>query len=314
MLDKTLSFISKRFWIFFVVAIVLGLVLPDVFWPLESLLGVLMFGIMFLSGLTVKLKDMKTIILKPWKIILFVVFSMVLAPIIFYFAVKLIDPQWAIAVLLLVAAPTWIAAAALCSIVKGNTGFTLASSVVTSVIAPLTIPLLVKFLVGTEVAFDLGYMMLSMSLYIVLPLVIAQVLIYFLPKVVEKYSKFYGPLIILFVMPMIAWPLGNNASEIFSMDLWDLVLINILLFVISGLLHSMGWFVFWKAKLVDKISGSISLGYMNLSLATVLAAQYFGPEVLIVVVLFELPWDLMLIPFAWVVKKVRKCEKIIIKT
>ena len=90
------------------------------------------------------------------------------------------------------------------------------------------------------------------------------------------------------------------------MNLRDLVWINLCLFTVSALLHTIGWFIFWKGKLKDNIAGSLSLGYMNLSLATVLAAQYFGPEVLLVVLLFELPWDLMLIPFDRVVKKVKR--------
>jgi hypothetical protein len=42
---------------------------------------------------------------------------------------------------------------------------------------------------------------------------------------------------------------------------------------------------------------------MNISIATVIAAKYFGPEALLIVMLYEFPWDLMLIPFKWFIKK-----------
>jgi hypothetical protein len=48
---------------------------------------------------------------------------------------------------------------------------------------------------------------------------------------------------------------------------------------------------------------SVSAAYMNNGLAIVLASAYFGPDILVLMVLSEIPWNTLLAPFKRVVRK-----------
>ena len=61
----------------------------------------------------------------------------------------------------------------------------------------------------------------------------------------------------------------------------------------------------FKEELKSKIAISIGLAYMNNGLAIVLAAVYFDPSILLLVVLSEIPWNTLLLPFRKVVNHIR---------
>ena len=59
----------------------------------------------------------------------------------------------------------------------------------------------------------------------------------------------------------------------------------------------------FKQKKENRIAVAIGAAYMNNGMAIVLATSYFKPEVLVLMVLSELPWNTLLGPFKKVMRQ-----------
>jgi len=74
----------------------------------------------------------------------------------------------------------------------------------------------------------------------------------------------------------------------------------------SIVLHLIAWNIMPKATREDKVSTTLSIAYPNLPLAIVVANNFFSPMVAVMVVLYDIPRNLMLIPFKYYVDKSNK--------
>ena len=303
-MDKILGFIGRYFWIFFLVAIAVGVFAPTFSGLVNPYMDVLMIVIMYLWCLKVTAKDLQGIS-KNWKKVLgYLLVSMFVLPVGFYFVTDLIYPAWSIGIFLLVAAPAGIASIALSGIVKGNTSLVATITILSSIICVFSIPLLADVLFWSEVNIDVLAIFLSLVKRVILPCIAAQLTQRIYPWYVRFKSRL-GPLTVLLVMPIIRWPIGANMETYKSLDWKVLVYGTLGLFAVSIMLHVIWWVMYRNGSHADKIAWSIGMWYMNLTLSLLLAGTYFGPHAVLVVLLFELPWDFMLIPFAWISKRLK---------
>jgi predicted Na+-dependent transporter len=162
----------------------------------------------------------------------------------------------------------------------------------------------VWLLVWKTIDIDSMALLFSLIQWIVIPFILAQITQVLYPRY-TKYSDYIGPLTVLLVMPLIWAPIWANIETYMTLPREIFVFGTLWLFGLSIILHAVGRFLYIKWTHADRVSGSIGMGYMNLTIALLLASTYFGPEAVLVIILFELPWDLMLIPFAWFSKRVR---------
>jgi predicted Na+-dependent transporter len=70
-----------------------------------------------------------------------------------------------------------------------------------------------------------------------------------------------------------------------------------ILYLVFVLLHVAGYIIRYKDNKENKIALAVTSAYMNNGLAIVLASTYFGPDILILMVLSEIPWNTLLAPF-----------------
>jgi predicted Na+-dependent transporter len=63
--------------------------------------------------------------------------------------------------------------------------------------------------------------------------------------------------------------------------------------------------VCYKQNKENRIAVAIGAAYMNNGMAIVLATSYFKPEVLVLMVLSELPWNSLLGPFKRVIRQLK---------
>jgi predicted Na+-dependent transporter len=56
-------------------------------------------------------------------------------------------------------------------------------------------------------------------------------------------------------------------------------------------LHVIGYFIAFKEKKENRTAIAIGAAYTNNGLAIVLAVSYFRPEILVLMVLSEIPWS-----------------------
>ena len=90
--------------------------------------------------------------------------------------------------------------------------------------------------------------------------------------------------------------IGSQRDVIFSNSikiLWQLSF----LYLVFILLHFVGFLTGHKQDLQGKLATTIGVAYMNNSMAIVLAALYFEPSILVLMVLSDVPWSTMLMPF-----------------
>jgi bile acid:Na+ symporter, BASS family len=294
--------IEKYFSIFFITAIAIGLFFPSFGIIFEPFMLYFLLAILFLSILKIDTIETFKQIKKPALLAYIVFVLMIATPIILFLITKHLYPEIAIPVLILTAMPAGMAASALTDISKGSISLALIVTIITTLLCPFTIPFLLKYMAGSDLAVSTDPMLLMLVEIIFTPFAFAIIVRKIAKRQIENTKKYYSSMTIILIMPLIMGPLSRY-SEYYRNNLGQIFSITIYMFIISAMLHIIGWLmVFWLKK-EDKIAVSITNAYMNLSLAIVFTSQFFGPLVLLPVILYQFPWDTMLIPFRYMIKK-----------
>ncbi len=291
-----LRLLAESYIFVMVVALLAGLFIPAMNY-LVLLNTFLLQIIFFLSCLKIDIKQLKKSV-KDWRFLLLANLMMLLGfPILVWvFAQSFGDVG--LALFLLAAMPAGMTAPLLVDVVGGNQSSALTLTVTTSLFAPFTIPLLVKLFYGASVNVDALSMFRQLALVIFVPFIIALLVRHFIPRV-QKIGHASKPLSIFLLGLLIAGAVAQHSAEIlsFAKDWWQLFVFIGGMYVFFMILHVLGYFAFWWKSHEDKNTASITLTYMNFTLAIYLAAHFFPkPEVILPLVFSILPWATLL-PF-----------------
>ncbi len=298
MLEK----IEKNFWIFLALALISGLAFGKYGQSLQFLLTPLLGVILLLIFLKTECRQVLEHAKKPLLLIYVLSILLIAVPIVTFVITKPINPELAIGLLLLASTPPAIASPLLTEIAKGNTSLTLATVIPAYMIAPFLMPFLFIILAKESITIDPLPMFMTLATLIFVPLIISQTLkrtpaAFF----IEKTKKYYSAISILVITLIIFIAVSVQAEFIIQNPIEALSnLAWVYGFFI--LMHILGYLaVFWRKK-EDRIAVSIVNTYMNSALAIVLAVQFFTPEVVLITVLAQAPWNTLLQPFKWIVK------------
>lgn len=306
MLSSINKFITTYFRAFFVGAVVVALALPDQTKVLYRFFDLLFFLGMFLGGLEVNVHSMKEKKHKWKQLVMHYIICCILVPCVLYYTFGFINSAYGAWAFLLAAAPWGIAAIMLTRLVKWDSGWTLMCSLVSTFLTPLIFPGLTYLITWTTIAVDVLGMMSFLTVYLVLPILIAQVVVRYFARFTEKIMPYTWSLSILVCVFIIAWPLAENAWLFLNVSWMQLVVGILVAFAISILLFVGGWYGAVGGSREERIASAMSRGLMSISWATAVAAKFFPPEVLLVVLLYEFPRDVMLVPFRRVLEKRKK--------
>ncbi len=300
---KLYKFIEKYFWLFLIIGIVTGLLFPVYNDILMSLLKPFLMVMLFLVFLKT---DISQILhkMKNYRLMIFIVLmNMAVIPVLFFFAIKIFDGTIATAILLLTAMPAGVATPALTDIVKGNIALSAGIVVATSFIAPVSIPLLFWIIGIDKLSVDPWSMFLDLSLIVFLPMLISQLVKRYSPDLIDRGNHLFTSVNVLILAVMVYTVMGSQKSVIFDNPgslFWKIGL----LYFVFILLHLFGFFMGFREDIKGKIATTIGSAYINNGMAIVLAAVYFEPSVLLLMVLSELPWNTLLVPFKKIIKYV----------
>ena len=221
---------------------------------------------------------------------------MLIIPVLFYFAVNLFSPDLAVGVLLLTAMPAGVASPTLTDIAKGNIALSMSIVIITSIIAPFTVPLLFGLIKFNNLSINSMALFKDLAIFVFLPMILAQIIKKYFPITILKKRHLFTSINIILLFSMVYAVMGsqrdviiNNSTSIF----WQIVF----LYLIFILLHVLGYLIGYKQNKESKIAITIGTAYMNNGMAIVLAATHFGPSVLVLMVLSEIPWNTLLAPF-----------------
>lgn len=305
---KPFQFVEKYFWVFMISGLVLGLIYPVYNELLMQLFEPLLMTMLLLVFLKTDLVHILQEI-KNYKLMLYLVCAyMIIIPVLFFFAIDMFNHKLAIGILLLTAMPSAVSLPALADIVKGNTALSTSITIVTSIIAPFTIPILFSFLDFDNLAINPWEIFKDLTIIIFIPMVISQVIRKYFVKTILRTKNLFTSINILILSFMVYIVMGS-IRDVVVVDSIDIIIQVGFLYAIFSLLHVIGYFLGFRQNKQNKITISIGAAYMNNSMAVVLAAKYFDPHILVLMVLSELPWITMLAPFRKIIN-LRKAKEI----
>ena len=300
---KLLSFIEKHVGLVFCGALVLGIVAPVSWTGVSSLLTPLMGFLLFLSFLGVNLAQIKSELKQPARLALQVFLYFVVLPVVLYYTVRLLGlPAFALATLLLTAAPAGLGSPVFTSIAGGRTATSVVLSVITHVLVPFTIPLIFWAFTDVTVQVDTLAMAKQLGLLIGVPMLLSFGSQKYLPAVVAAINP-WRRLLSIAVLAGIAYIAIVPYSGVIRSDVLSIVPTlagTYLIFVVLSLTA----FVFTRGKPTDeRIAVILSRTYMNITLTIVLAVKFLDPAVALVLVLANVPWFTTFGAYLWFQKR-----------
>lgn len=291
------DFIEKYFWLFLIAGIFIGIWNPFPFKNIPAFLPKILLGMMlFLVFLKIdSLQVLENI--GNYKLMIYISFVyMLIIPVFFFLIIKIFNPDLAIGILLLTAMPAGVSTPALTDIVKGNVSLSMSLTIVSQMISPFTVPLLFWLINFSGHSIDKLLMLKDMAIIVFLPMIISQVIKKYFPLTIKKTQHFYTSLNVLLLFAFVYLAMSSQRNYILENPV-GLVWKIAVLYLVFILLHIIGYLICFKQNKENRIAVAIGAAYMNNGMAIVLATSYFKPEILVLMVLSELPWNTLLAPF-----------------
>ncbi len=255
--------------------------------------------IFFFSALKLHLKDIKESAHDIKTISLAVILKLIILPIVVYYTALIITPSLAIPFLLLAAMPTAMTAPLFTTMAHGKQSFSLVLSIVTSLLAPLTIPLIIQFLVKSSISVDIIDMCIRLILIIFLPIALAEGIKKFAPRIAKKVTSAARAGSLGALGLLLTGVTAVHASTIINTVLTEPAKFLIPLAIFFLLTHVIGYSVFFWLKFKKRVAATVSIAYMNFTLAIYLSTAFFPDHsVLIPIIISAIPWSIAIIPFA----------------
>lgn len=301
-LMRTSQLVEKYFWMFLLAAIIFGLWLPLPFDAPKFLTKIILGMMLFFVFLKI---DVLEIIeeIKDYKLMFYIsVLYMIVIPLIFFLAVQFFDRRLALGILLLTAMPAGVSTPALVDILKGNIPLSMSIALVTQVIAPFTVPFLFWIVGSRGLEIDKLLMFRDIAILVFIPLILAQLSKRYFPVLIRRSQHLYTSANIILLFLFVYMVISSQRSAITENPV-SLIWKTAVLYLVFILLHFAGYLLCYSENKEDKIAMSVTSAYMNNGLAIVLASAYFGPDILVLMVLSEIPWNTLLAPFKRVVRK-----------
>jgi BASS family bile acid:Na+ symporter len=297
------TFIEKYFWLFLIAGIFLGLWNPvpfvmGTFLP-KFLLGMMLF-LVYLKIDAIEILEN----IRNYRLMIYIAsFYMIIIPLLFFFSIRIFDKELALGVLLLTAMPAGVSAPALTDIAKGNASLSMSLTIVTQIIAPVTVPMLFWLIDIKGLEINKILIFKDIALLVFVPMMISQLLKKYFPEAIRKTQHMFTSANVLLLFAFVYAAISSQRDVILD-NLYGLIWKIALLYLVFILLHVAGYLISYKEAKKNRIAVAIGAAYMNNGMAIVLAASYFKPEILVLMVLSELPWNTLLAPFKKVISKV----------
>lgn len=235
--------------------------------------------------------------MQNYRLMVFIVFlNMIIIPLLLFLIINPFSHHLAVGILLLTSMPAAVASPALTDIVKGNIALSLGIVITTSIIAPLTVPLLFWFIQVNDLSIDPWWLFKDLALLMLIPMATSQVVKKYALRTIEKKSHLFTTVNIIILSLMVYTVMGSQREVIIN-DSIQILWQTGFLYLVFILLHILGYLMGFAEDNKGKIATTIGSAYRNNGMAIVLAALYFEPSVTVLMVLTELPWNTLIIPF-----------------
>ncbi len=304
-----INHIERYFWVFLIIAILLGFSLPSIFSipseTLEMMEGYVIFILMIIMGilfLKVDILDILTHMKKPLNLLYIVFINLIATPIIIFGLAQYlpIQTETLIGITLLGALPAGVSSAIFTDIFNGRTSLSLTTVILSNLLAVFSIPFILWLMFDTQVPIDHFKLLQNLFIMITIPFIIAKILKRIvLPKVLPYIKDYFNILTVLLVTLMIMLAVANQSHDI--MNNFSVLLPTLgLLYLAFITFQLIGYFsVFWQSK-GRKLAISNSNMIMNNILGIVLVIANDLPDfVQTIMILSFIPWVTMISAKHW---------------
>ncbi len=298
---KISGLIEKHFWLILLAGILSGLWSPVSFKAPPVLPKILLGMMLFLAFLKIDalevLENMRNLRLMIYIASVY----MLVIPLVFYFSTRIFDADLAIGILLLTAMPAGVATPALTDIAKGNISLSMSLTIVSQLLAPFTVPFLFWLMDIDSLTINKLLILKDIAILVFLPMIISQIVKRYLPRTITKTQHFFTSANVFLLFSFVYIAISSQRNVILENPtglIWKIAL----LYLVFILLHIIGYMICPKENKESRIAVAIGAAYMNNGMAIVLAASYFKPEILVLMVLSELPWNTLLEPFKKIIR------------
>ena len=300
---KISHFIEKHFWLFLIAGLIIGLWVPLAFEKFPAFMPKILLGLM-LFFVFLKIDSVQILEnIRNYKLMIYVSsVYMLIIPVSFFLIFNIFDSELAIGILLLTAMPAGVSTPALTDIAKGNVSLSMSLAIVSQLIAPFTVPLLFLLIDFSSHSIDKLLMLKDIAILVFIPMIIAQLIKKYFPLTIKKRLHLFTSLNVLLLFAFVYLTISSQRNYFLENPvslLWKLAV----LYLVFILLHLIGYLICFKQNKENRIAVAIGAAYMNNGMAIVLAASYFKPEVLVLMVLSELPWNTLLAPFKRIIRQ-----------
>lgn len=302
-MNKLLKLIENNFAVLLIVVTVLAFFYPQTFLWGDGHGDEMLMTALFFGCLKIDFAEVFHLRENFGKMLIFVAINIILFPVLFYLCSFGIDQQTRIGLFLWLAASGAVVTPLLASFLGLKVLWPTVFVVLTSSLIPFTLPFLTQSLFGLSVNVSVSSMMLFLAKIVFVPGILAALFRYFSPKLVKKilpFSGTIGSIVILIFMGLLV-----AINQVFLGEhLFHLSTLPILfyLFLLGFLRFLVGYFV-PAANKSERWTNSLMFGNPNNGLIILLAAEFFSPQVLFVLLLSEVPWVLSQSIFQKIVRK-----------
>lgn len=275
------------------ISTILGILFPSTGELFSPYILIILGLLLFLNLIQLDFQDLISIFRNPKFLLILSILKVIIIPVVMYFVTNLINPKYALSVLLLSGISTGLGAPFVTNYVGGRLSIIVGMVIITSLAVPFVLPTLVYVLYNTEFSIPVLDMILLLIISLVVPLVGSGIIKKYLPRLATSINKSSLPLSI-FLMDLINFAIFSKFSSYFYLELPFVIITTILAFVLFATFAITGYLIFYfmnkDSSTKDKISGLIALSYVNNILVTVFAQQFFGSQVAALAAFYNMPY------------------------
>ena len=286
------SFVQKYFGLLFAAAMATGLLLPGIFLPVAEYTMLILGAVITLTFITIDLKEVLTNLKGFHRIVSVLLITKLILPFILYRLSIPLGPAISIGILMLTLTPFASVSPTVTGILGGDTEFVLVNHVLQTLIAPFYMPLLLLLFAGTSINIDVIGMMKNMLFLILIPFGLSLIIRPIFRKTITRVKPHVSAINILLICLLLTGLLASASCDITADPLKALPMAGIA-FLLGIILVATGWYCFLFFDRRKRIGTVVSNLYMNIGLTAVLAAGFFSSEVVLFILLFELPANLL---------------------
>ncbi len=265
--------------------VVLGVTFPQVMLPIKPYVPILFAIMTFQNSLGNEASSMRKTLAHPLALALILLTVHVAMPLVTFCAANLVfgigSPTVA-GVVLEYSVPIGASTVMWVGMFSGDLALGLSALLISTLLAPFSIPLTLKLLVGTTVEIDALGMIADMLFMIALPALAATLLNELSHGWAKQTLQPATTPVSRILLPVIV---GTNATGVSDyLHNLDLRLVGIIVFMLAFAILSLVVGMLLARTLAKTraqyVATAFSCGIRNVSAGAVLAAQYFGPEVM----------------------------------